>query len=75
MALSLKDILEALDALSEAERAVIRQHLESGPGRPSREPLSTLLATWDESISLQDAGELNRVIRQSRLSQTEPPTF
>ncbi len=71
--LSLKDIIEALDELSEAERALIRQHLESGPGRTSNESLSALLATWDESISLQDADELNRVIRESRHSKTAPP--
>ncbi len=71
--LSLKDIIEALAELSEAERAVIRRHLESGSGCTSNEPLSALLATWDESISLQDAEELNRIIRESRHSKTAPP--
>ena len=40
---------------------------------PSSESLSTLLATWDDSISLQDAEELNRLIREARRSKTEPP--
>lgn len=75
MALSLKDIFAALDALSDQERTMVRPYLDQGPGRPSSESLSTLLATWDESISLQDADEVNRIIRQSRLSKTEPPTF
>jgi len=73
--LSLEEILQALDALSEQERALVQQYLEHGAGSPWGEQLSALLATWDDSISLQDAEELNRIIRESRQSKTEPPRF
>jgi hypothetical protein len=73
--LSLKEILQALDALSDEGRVLVRQYLEHEAGQPLGEPLSALLATWDESISLQDAEELNRIIRESRRSRTEPPVL
>lgn len=58
--LSLRDILQALDALSDQERAVVQQHLEHGTGPPTNEKLFALLATWDDSITLQDAEESSR---------------
>ena len=70
---SLKEIIQTLDALSEQERAIVRQYFERRSRSPSSESLSTLLATWDDSISLQDAEELNRLIREARRSKTEPP--
>jgi hypothetical protein len=73
MALSLKDIFEVLDALSDQERVAVRQYLDRTAGSASGEPLSTLLATWDESITIEDAEELNRLIRESRRSKAEPP--
>ena len=70
--LSLQEILRALDVLSDQERAVVRQYMERVPSSSSGEQLSALLQTWDDSISLQDAEELSRIIRESRCSKTEP---
>jgi hypothetical protein len=71
--LSLQEILQSLDVLSDPERALVRQHLDRSSGSSSSEEPSALLATWDDSISLQDAEELNRIIRESRHSKMEPP--
>jgi hypothetical protein len=70
--LSLQEILQALGGLSDQEQIVIQQHLDHMTATPAQS-LSTLLATWDDSLSLQDAEELNQLIQESRHSKVIPP--
>jgi hypothetical protein len=65
--LSLNEILRSLDALSEEERAIVQQYLDTGSSNRSSESLSALLEAWDESLTIEDAEELNRLIRESPL--------
>ncbi len=67
MASPLSLILQSLDALSEEERAIVQQYLETGSSNRSSESLSALLDAWDESITIEDAEEVNRLIRESPL--------
>lgn len=73
LTLSLNEILQSLDALSEEERAIVQQYLERESSRLSSQSLSALLEAWDDSITLEDAEELNRLMHAARLSKTEPP--